>query len=95
MARGDLATMTAEQQDTPEAVATLGSALEANLCRMALAEAGIEAWLSTENLAGIAPPLGLTMGVDVLVRPESAAAARELLAAIRSGAAALPDDPGC
>jgi hypothetical protein len=76
-----------------ESVATLSGALEANLCRMALTEAGIEAWLSTENLAGVAPHLGLAIGVDVLVRREDAAAAREVLEAGRSGAIALPVDP--
>jgi len=80
-------------EPSPESVATLSGALEANLCRMALAEAGIEAWLSTENLAGVAPHLGLAIGVDVLVRREDAAAAREILEAAQWGAIALPVDP--
>jgi hypothetical protein len=51
-----------------EAIASFGSPLEANLCRMALLEAGIKAWLSTEDLGGMAPPLGWASGVEVLVR---------------------------
>jgi hypothetical protein len=74
-------------------VVTLNTSLEANLCRMALVEAGIEAWLSTEHLAGVAPPLGVAVGVDVLVRSENVEAARELLAELDTGAAALPVEP--
>ena len=73
-----------------EAVASFTTALEANLCRMALVEAGIQAWLSTEHMAGVIPPLAASVGVDVLVRPDRAAAARELLADLDAGAASLP-----
>jgi hypothetical protein len=78
----------------PVKVATsLGTLVEANLCRMALVEAGIEAWLSTEHLSGVAPPLGFAIGVDVLVRPENVAAARSVLASLEAGAAALRYEP--
>ncbi len=75
-----------------ETVASLRTALEANLVRMALEEAGIDAWLSTENLASIAPPLGFATGVDVLVRPDTATAAREVLADVEAGARRLPEE---
>ena len=75
-----------------ESVASFSTALEANLCRMALEEAQIPAWLSTEYLADVAPHLGLAVGVDVLVRKDAADAARELLASIKKGAVALSSD---
>ncbi len=74
-------------------VAQLPLAMNASLFRMALGEAGIQAWLSTEHLAGVAPHLGLAVGVDVLVREEDAAAAREVLASLESGAAEVPEEP--
>jgi len=74
-------------------VATYSTALEANLCRMALIESGIEAWLTTEHLAGVAPHLALALGVDVLVRDEDAAGAREVLQELAAGGAALAIDP--
>jgi len=76
-----------------ESVESFSAVLPANLCRMALQEAGIEAWLSTEHLAGVAPPLGFTLGVDVLVRPASAAAARAVIASLQDGTAAIPEEP--
>jgi hypothetical protein len=89
--KAGMATEAAAMEYEPLAsVAAFSTALEANLCRMALAEAHIEAWLSTEYLAGVAPHLGLTIGVDVLVRREAAESAREVLASIATGAMALP-----
>ena len=75
-----------------ESVATFSTTLEASLCRMALVESGIKAWLSTEHLVGVVPPLGAALGVDVLVRREDAGAAREVLADIDAGGATLKDD---
>ncbi|PYQ52912.1 MAG: hypothetical protein DMF78_10370 [Acidobacteria bacterium] len=75
-----------------ESVASFSTALEANLCRMALEEAQIRAWLSTEYLADVAPHLGLAIGVDVLVRKDAAEAAREVLASIKAGAAAMASE---
>ena len=68
---------------------TFGDAMQANLCRMALEEAGIEAWLPTEHIAGVHPALGLAVGVPVLVRRDDLAGARQLLAALARGEAAL------
>ncbi len=78
---------------TLEPVASFGSPVEADLCRMVLLEAGIKAWLSTEDLGGMAPALGWAAGVHVLVRREAAPAAREVLAAVDEGAAEIPEDP--
>jgi hypothetical protein len=75
-----------------ECVASYRTQIAASLCRMALAQAGIEAWLATENLAGISPPLGLALGVDVLVRPESASLACKLLAEF-DAARRVPEEP--
>jgi hypothetical protein len=87
------AVQTEETEYAPvESVAAFSTALEANLCRMALEEAQIDAWLSTEYLADVAPHLGLAIGVDVLVRRDAADAAREVLASIKTGAAALPNE---
>jgi hypothetical protein len=70
---------------------TFGNTIQANLCRMALQESGIEAWLSTEHLAGVHPPLGLAVGVSVLVRPSELAGAKQVLAGLARGEAELPE----
>lgn len=103
VARGvDLAAATAspaedesEEKDESgdlEVVATFHDALRASLCRSALGAAGIEAWLSTENVAGIAPHLGIALGIQVQVRPEDLEAAAEVLRSVESGSAAIPED---
>jgi putative signal transducing protein len=74
-------------------VGTFSTALDANLCKMALTEAGIEAWLPTEYLAGVSPNLGLAIGLDVLVRDEDATRARDVLRELAQGGAALALDP--
>ena len=78
-----------------ETVASFRTQVEASLCRMALAQSGIRVWLSTENLAGISPPLAFATGVDVLVRAEDAASAREFLAGLedRAERAAVEAEP--
>ena len=76
-----------------ERVASFSGPLDASLRRMALEEAGIQAWLSTEHLAGIAPPLGIAIGVDLFVRPDLAESARAVLASLEAGDAALPLEP--
>ena len=67
-------------------------AVRARLFQMALQAAGIQAWLSTVNLAEVSPGLGIALGVDVLVRKGDLAPAREVMVEIESGAAALPLD---
>ena len=74
-------------------VATFSTAVEAHLCRMALQEASIPSWLFNDNLAGVHVPLGMAIGVSGRVRPEDAAAAREILEAVRTGQTAAPEDP--
>lgn len=74
-------------------VGTFSTALDANLCKMALTESGIESWLPTEYLAGVSPNLGLAIGLDVLVRDEDVPRAREVLRELAEGGAALALDP--
>jgi hypothetical protein len=74
-------------------VGTFSTALDANLCKMALTESGIESWLPTEYLAGVSPNLGLAIGLDVLVRGEDVSRAREVLRDLAEGGAALALDP--
>jgi hypothetical protein len=74
-------------------IATFSTSVDAHLCRMALEEAEIPCWVFNDNLAGVHVPLGMAIGVSVRVRPEDAAAAREILEAVRSGATAGPEDP--
>ena len=86
------------QDETPEpgppaVLATFSTAIEANLCSMVLQEAGIEAWLSTEHLAGVSPPLGLAIGVSVVVDGAELDGAREVLRQLNLGEGALPLDP--
>lgn len=76
-----------------QAVATFSTAIEANLAHMALAQAGIESTLTGEHLAGVHAPLGMTLGVGVLVAPEDLANAREILEDIRQGRARSPEEP--
>jgi hypothetical protein len=80
------------KSEGPVVVATFRDSMPANLCRMALGDAGIQAWLSTENLAGVAPHLGIALGIDVLVRGSDVSDAREVLADVDSGSVALPDE---
>jgi hypothetical protein len=74
-----------------QTVGTFSTAIEANLAHMALTQAGIESTLSGEHMAGVHAPLGMTLGVGVLVAPENADAAREILEEIRLG---RPSGPG-
>jgi hypothetical protein len=73
-------------------IATFGLAVDAHLCHMALEEAGIRAWIFNDNLAGVHVPLAMAVGISVRVQPEQAEAAREVLAAVRSGEAAAPEE---
>jgi hypothetical protein len=68
------------------AVAELRDGVRAGLCRMSLEACGIQAWLPTRHLGGVAPHLGIAVGLEVRVRSSEAEAARNELAA---GAAAL------
>ena len=74
-------------------VATFSTAVDAHLCRMALEEAEIPCWVFNDHLAGVHVPLAMVVGVSVRVRPEDADSAREILEAVRAGAAAAPEDP--
>lgn len=76
-----------------EAAGTFSTAIEANLAHMALTQAGIESTLSGEHLAGVHAPLGMTLGVGVLVAPEDVEAAREILEDIRLSKSSSSEEP--
>ena len=76
--------------DALEPVAQFRDGVRAQLCQMALQASGVEAWLSQPSLAGIAPDLGVALGVEVLVRRLDVVAARELIRAFESGDVAIP-----
>ena len=79
--------------DELEPVAEFRDGARAHLCQMSLQAGGVEAWLSQPSLAGVAPDLGIALGIEILVRSSDAAAARELVAAFESGDVALPAEP--
>jgi hypothetical protein len=81
-----------EGRETLVAAIRLRDSVRASLCRAALEQAGIDAWLPTENLAGIAPHLGIAIGIDVLVRTSDVAAARELIEQFEAGVLAVPEE---
>jgi hypothetical protein len=81
------------QFETVVAAVRLRDSVRASLCRSALQGAGVEAWLSPENLAAIAPHLGIAIGIDILVRESDLAAAREVIEQFERGALALPEEP--
>lgn len=76
-----------------ETVATFSTAIDANLARMALTQAGIESTLTGEHLAGVHAPLGMAIGVGLLVASEDATAAREVLEGVRLGKAEVAEEP--
>jgi hypothetical protein len=80
----------ASEPDWAEPVAAFRDGIRAQLCVMALQAGGVEAWLSQPYLTGLAPDLGLALGVEVLVGKSDAPAARELIVAFESGNVALP-----
>ena len=75
----------------PVVVGTFLNVLEAELARSALAAAGIDALVSRDDCGGMRPHLWMG-GIRLLVRPEAAAQAAELLetSAIR---AVDPEEP--
>ena len=73
-------------------VADFRDSVHAQLCQMALQAGGVEAWLSQPTLAGVAPDLGIALGVEVLVRASSVAVARELTGALEAGDMAIPPE---
>jgi len=79
-----------EGADELVSVAHFRDAVRAQLCQSALQGSGVETWLSQPNLAGVAPELGVALGIEILVRKTDAAAARELIGILESGDAAIP-----
>jgi Putative prokaryotic signal transducing protein len=60
-------------------VHTFQTRQEADLALSALEAAGIDAMARSDDFGGLRPHLALVNGVEVLVRAEHAAAAREIL----------------
>jgi hypothetical protein len=60
-------------------VQTFVDRIEAELAHSALEAAGIESMLRSDDAGGLRPHMTLTNGVELLVRPEDAAAARAVL----------------
>jgi hypothetical protein len=79
--------------ETFVAAVRLRDSVRASLCRSALQNAGVETWLSPENLAAIAPHLGIAIGIEILVRESDLAVAREVIEQLERGALALPEEP--
>lgn len=60
-------------------VRTFNDRIEAELAQSALEAAGIESMVRGDDAGGVQPGLWTSEGVDVLVREEDAANAREIL----------------
>jgi hypothetical protein len=60
-------------------VGTFNDRIEAELAQSALEAAGIESMVRGDDAGGVQPGLWTAEGVDVLVREEDAANAREIL----------------
>ena len=58
-------------------VSTFGSAIEAEIARAVLHDAGIESMIRTDNAGGMYPPMG---DVELLVRKEDLALATQTFA---------------
>lgn len=68
---------------------------EAHFIRSVLEGAGIEAFIPDEHTVGVHPGLTPAIGgVRVLVRPEDAEAAREVLASVSDHPNGFDDPPG-
>ena len=62
-------------------VSTFGSAIEAEIARAVLNEAGIESMIRTDNAGGMYPPLS---GAELLVRKQDLALAAQTFADLRT-----------
>ena len=60
-------------------VHTFSNRVEADLAKSALDAAGIEALVRSDDAGGLRPHMTFVNGADLLVRPEDAEAAREVL----------------
>jgi hypothetical protein len=57
-----------------------------------LADHGVAAWVESDDCGGVDPALAFSNGVRVMVRPEAAVQARELLVAWEAAEPLLPPD---
>ena len=60
-------------------VHTFVDRIEAELAQSALEAAGIESMLQSDDAGGLRPAMAFSNGVDLLVRPDDAAAARDVI----------------
>jgi len=70
------------KSDHPELVVlrTFSTVIEADLAKSALDSVGIDSMVRSDNEGGQSPGLAFTRGVELLVRAEDAAAAKDMLA---------------
>jgi len=71
--------------DAPVAVAVVGSVIEAQLIAGMLQSYDIKAVVSADDVGGWEPQLRQTRGVRVLVNPDDASRAQELIAEANTG----------
>jgi hypothetical protein len=88
----DTATDPTEEHPEPVAVAAFGDLGEAEVARAKLRAFGVEAMISDEAEGGVLPVKGDVL-VEVLVRPDDADAARQILSADQ-GAVEAAEPPG-
>jgi hypothetical protein len=60
-------------------VHTFNDRMEAAMAKSALEAAGIESMMRPDDVGGLRPHMAYTRGVEILVRPEDADAAREII----------------
>jgi len=65
--------------DTLITVASFSTHIEADLARSALEAAGIEAMIAADDAGGQRPHMAFSQGVELMVRAEDEAAARQVL----------------
>ena len=76
----------------PVRVATYSNPWGANLAIQALEQAGLHPVVAGQYLAGAHPPLGMAIGVDVMVPDDEVESAREVLSALDRGEAIDPSN---
>jgi len=60
-------------------VHTFNDRLEAEMAKSALEAAGIDSMMRPDDVGGLRPHMAYTRGVEILVRPEDEAAARDII----------------
>jgi len=60
-------------------VHTFNDRIEAAMAKSALEAAGIDSMMRPDDVGGLRPHMAYTRGVEILVRPEDEAAARDII----------------